>query len=184
MNRQGENNIYFFNSSEPLPPGDSKQLLGGKGANLREMVRTGLPVPPGFTIGTGECVAWQKAGGCLSPRLREELPGAVDELRRQAAELRPGLPFLVSVRSGAPLSMPGMMDTVLNLGMNGRVAADMIDDGLDPRFVLDNYRRFLLMYSDVVLGLIAFWRKRRSRPVPVTMRVCRRKHWEGSSTGL
>ena len=132
-----------------------KALLGGKGANLAEMSNLGLPVPPGFTVSTEVC-AWYYANGRSYPG---DLKGQVAAaLRKVEAEVGmrfgdPANPLLVSVRSGAPVSMPGMMDTVLNLGLNDRTVEGLAEASGDPRFAWDSYRRFVQMYGDVVLGV-------------------------------
>ncbi len=132
-----------------------KNITGGKGANLAEMAEIGLPVPPGFTITTEECVRYLKDGADFSDALRAEvaealahIEGAVGKKFGDAAD-----PLLVSVRSGARVSMPGMMDTVLNLGLNDKTVEGLAATSGDMRFAWDSYRRFIQMYSDVVLGL-------------------------------
>lgn len=131
-----------------------KGLLGGKGANLAEMTtKLGLPVPPGFTISTPACRAWLKEG--LTGEMITELASARDRLER-ALDKRLGdsvCPLLVAVRSGAMFSMPGMMDTVLNLGLNDRSVLGLAQQTQDLRFALDSYRRFISMYSKIVLGV-------------------------------
>jgi pyruvate,orthophosphate dikinase len=131
-----------------------REILGGKGANLAEMNRLGIPVPPGFTISTTECAAFGRTGGKLSRELRADVQTA---LRRVEKIMGAGFgdsdnPLLVSVRSGARVSMPGMMDTVLNLGLNDRSVRGLAA-AADERFALDSYRRFIQMYGDVVLGV-------------------------------
>ncbi len=130
-------------------------LLGGKGANLADMASLDIPVPPGFTITTEACNAFTAGGGELPAGLWDEVVDAMHVVEK-AADRDYGSddnPLLVSVRSGAKFSMPGMMDTVLNVGMNDHVAEAMIAKTGDERFVLDSYRRFVQMYSIVVLGL-------------------------------
>ncbi len=147
--------VYSFGAGHNEGRAEMKNLLGGKGANLAEMASIGLPVPPGFTITTEVCTEFNKN----SHRYPAELDGQV---REAMARMEQGLgrkfgdpknPLLVSVRSGARVSMPGMMDTVLNLGLN-----DVTVDGLaalakDERFAWDSYRRFIQMYASVVLGV-------------------------------
>ncbi len=130
-------------------------LLGGKGANLADMASLGIPVPPGFTITTEACNAFTAAGGELPEGLWDEVVEAMHVVEKTAEHTYGSDedPLLVSVRSGAKFSMPGMMDTVLNVGMNDAVARAMIAKTGDERFVLDSYRRFVQMYSIVVLGL-------------------------------
>lgn len=132
-----------------------KTIVGGKGANLAEMAAIGLPVPPGFTITTGECVRYLAEGGDFSDHLRSDVLNALNHIEiavgkrfGDAAD-----PLLVSVRSGARVSMPGMMDTVLNLGLNDATVEGLAASSGDARFAWDSYRRFIQMYSDVVLGL-------------------------------
>jgi pyruvate,orthophosphate dikinase len=131
-----------------------KEVLGGKGANLAEMTRLGLPVPPGFTISTEVCAEFEAAGGRVPRDLEPEVAKALTGIEKTMGMGfgDPERPLLVSVRSGARVSMPGMMDTVLNLGLNDRTVQSLA--GLDDaRFALDSYRRFLQMYGDVVLGV-------------------------------
>jgi pyruvate,orthophosphate dikinase len=132
-----------------------KEHLGGKGANLAEMAGIGLPVPPGFTIPTPQCARYYDAGGQLPDDLVEALGEGLAHIER-ATGMRfgdPENPLLVSVRSGARVSMPGMMDTVLNLGLNARTVAGLAARTGNPRFAWDSFRRFVHMYADVVLGL-------------------------------
>jgi len=137
------------------PRSRDKTITGGKGANLAEMAEIGLPVPPGFTITTEECVSYLASGADFSPELRAEVAAALTHIETavgrkfgDAAD-----PLLVSVRSGARVSMPGMMDTVLNLGLNDATVEGLAATSGDDRFAWDSYRRFVQMYSDVVLGL-------------------------------
>src|SRR5579875_1317219 len=122
-----------------------KMLLGGKGANLAEMTRAGLPVPPGFTIGTPACHAFYEQGGALSAELWSEIETAVYDLEEAAGKQFGGAdnPLLLSVRSGAPISMPGMMDTVLNLGLNDETVQGLARRTQNERFAYDCYRRFI-----------------------------------------
>ena len=131
-----------------------KALLGGKGANLAEMTSLGLNIPKGFTITTTTCNEFMKAGGEFPEGLWEEILEHVKTLEETSGKKfnDPKNPLLASVRSGAPVSMPGMMDTVLNLGINDSVAETIIELTGDERFVWDAYRRFLTMFSDVVMG--------------------------------
>ena len=134
---------------------EMKALLGGKGAGLAEMTKLGLRVPPGFTITTQTCIEFFKAGGRFPDGLWEEV---LEHLKRLEERTGKGFgdpenPLLVSVRSGAPISMPGMMDTVLNLGMNDEVVEGLAKLTGDPRFAYDAYRRFITMFSDVVMHL-------------------------------
>ncbi len=147
--------VYFFGDGKAEGKGDMKNLLGGKGANLAEMTAIGLPVPAGFTITTEVCTEFYKNNRQYPPQLKAE----VEEQLRQVEKLMgkrfgdPKNPLLVSVRSGARASMPGMMDTVLNLGLNDQTVQGIIEQSGDPRFAYDSYRRFIQMYSNVVLDL-------------------------------
>jgi pyruvate,orthophosphate dikinase len=147
--------VYFFGSGKADGRADMKALLGGKGANLAEMVNIDLPVPAGFTISTEVCTYYYTNKRTYPRTLANEVKAA---LRKVEAAMGarfgdPKNPLLVSVRSGARASMPGMMDTVLNLGLNDTVAEGLIKKTNNPRFVYDSYRRFVQMYGDVVLGL-------------------------------
>jgi pyruvate,orthophosphate dikinase len=134
---------------------DMRDLLGGKGANLAEMTRLGLPVPSGFTITTEACVAYMKGGGSLPPGLEAQVAEAVDGLERETGKRLGDAedPLLVSVRSGARESMPGMMDTVLNLGLNDEAVAGLAKRTRNERFAWDSYRRFVQMFGNVVRGI-------------------------------
>src|SRR5699024_5076963 len=133
---------------------DLRNLLGGKGANLAEMASIGLPVPPGFTITTEVCTHFTEAGG-----YPEELETQVKAALAKVEEVTGAYfgdarnPLLVSVRSGARVSMPGMMDTVLNLGLNDETVKGLAARSQDPRFAFDSYRRFIQMYANVVLDV-------------------------------
>lgn len=132
-------------------------VLGGKGANLAEMCRLGLPVPPGFTITCQACIAYTEAGDAWDQRTLDEIEIATRDLEQRMGKCLGDAndPLLVSVRSGAPFSMPGMMDTVLNLGMNDSSVCGLIAQTGNERFAWDSYRRFIQMFSDVVLGVDA-----------------------------
>ncbi len=147
--------VYSFGSGTAEGSGGMKNLLGGKGANLAEMCSLGLPVPPGFTITTEVCVAYYAGGKQLPKELEAQVAEALGRIEG-AVGLTFGdakNPLLVSVRSGARASMPGMMDTVLNLGLNDATVEGMAAKTGNPRFAYDSYRRFIQMYSDVVLGI-------------------------------
>ncbi|WP_274425050.1 pyruvate, phosphate dikinase [Chelativorans sp. YIM 93263] len=147
--------VYCFGDGKAEGRASDRNLLGGKGANLAEMSNLGLPVPPGFTITTEVCTHYFTNGHTYPPELREQVGEALKEVGR-ATGRRFGDParlLLVSVRSGARASMPGMMDTVLNLGLNDVTVEALAAESGDPRFAYDSYRRFIQMYSDVVLGL-------------------------------
>ncbi len=132
-----------------------KTITGGKGANLAEMASIGLPVPPGFTITTEECVRYLQEGADFSAELRDAVAKALAHIEASVGKTFGDAadPMLVSVRSGARVSMPGMMDTVLNLGLNDATVEGLANTSGDERFAWDSYRRFVQMYSDVVLGL-------------------------------
>ena len=146
--------VFAFDHKHKRPPMDMKDLLGGKGANLAEMTSVlGLPVPPGFTISTDACRAYM-AGG-WPDELDEEIAKHRKRLEREMGRRigDPSDPLLVSVRSGAKISMPGMMDTVLNLGLNDESVKGLADQTSDDRFAYDSYRRFVQMYGRIVLDI-------------------------------
>ena len=150
--------VYSFGPTVCEGDGSQKMLLGGKGANIADMVRLGFPVPPGFTISTEVCTYFYKNQKTYPPELKAEVEKCIGILEKDlaATKMRFGdvkNPLLVSVRSGAPVSMPGMMDTVLNLGLNDETIQGLIEQSKDPRFAYDSYRRFIMMYSDVVMGV-------------------------------
>jgi len=149
--------VYVFGGSADHsdPRQKDKTVVGGKGANLAEMASIGLPVPPGFTITTEECIAYLQDGAGFSDGLRNAVAAALTHVESTVGKRfgDAGDPLLVSVRSGARVSMPGMMDTVLNLGLNDATVAGLAASSGDPRFAWDSYRRFIQMYSDVVLGI-------------------------------
>lgn len=147
--------VYAFGAGEADGDGSMKELLGGKGANLAEMTSIGLPVPPGFTLTTEVCTVFYANNQDYPAGLHEEVANALKTLEQRMDK---GFgdsdnPLLVSVRSGARASMPGMMDTVLNLGMNDQTIQGVIRQSNDPRFAYDSYRRFIQMYANVVKGL-------------------------------
>ena len=146
--------VFFFGNGEAEGTRTMKQELGGKGANLAEMTNLGVPVPPGFTIACHECISYLRDGK-YSDRLRAEVEGNVARLEAATGKKfgDPRNPLLVSVRSGAAVSMPGMMETILNLGLNDRTAEGLAKQSNNPKFAYDSYRRFIQMYSDVVLGV-------------------------------
>jgi pyruvate,orthophosphate dikinase len=144
--------IYFFEPGKAEGTADMKDLLGGKGANLAEMANLGIPLPPGFTITTQMCTEYYKEQAWpegLEADVQANLKRLEGAMGMQFGD--PANPLLVSVRSGAKASMPGMMDTILNLGLNDAVAEGLIAKTRNPRFVWDSYRRFIQMYSGVVL---------------------------------
>ncbi len=148
--------IYTFGNGKAEGRADMKDLLGGKGANLAEMNLIGVPVPPGFTITTEICKIYNEKGRDEVVQLiKNDVENAVKHIESLTGNKfnDPSNPQLVSVRSGAPVSMPGMMDTVLNLGINDAVAETLAEKSGNPRFAWDSYRRFVQMYGDVVLGM-------------------------------
>jgi pyruvate,orthophosphate dikinase len=147
--------VYGFGAGRADGTAKMRDLLGGKGANLAEMCSLGLPVPPGFTITTEVCRFYYDHERSYPTELAQEVRTALRQVEKMAgARLGdPERPLLVSVRSGAPVSMPGMMDTVLNLGLNDRTVEGLAKSTDDPRFAYDSYRRFIQMYGDVVLGV-------------------------------
>ena len=149
--------VYHFggNADHSDPRQKDKTIAGGKGANLAEMASIGLPVPPGFTITTEECLRYLDLGGDFSDGLQDAVAKGVAHVEQTVGKKLGDAadPLLVSVRSGAAISMPGMMDTVLNLGLNDETVKGLAATSGDARFAWDSYRRFIQMYSDVVLGL-------------------------------
>lgn len=147
--------IFFFSKGESEGNSSMKELLGGKGANLAEMAGLGIPVPPGFTLSTEVCRYYDEHDGSYPDSLGEELKENLCKLEKATGKRfgDPSNPLLVSVRSGAAVSMPGMMDTVLNLGLTDETAKGLIATAGNERFAYDSYRRLVQMYGDVVLGL-------------------------------
>ncbi|MFW5798109.1 MAG: pyruvate, phosphate dikinase [Planctomycetota bacterium] len=147
--------VYFFGGGKAEGKTSMKELLGGKGANLAEMSSIGLPVPPGFTITTEVCAEYYRLGRKYPMGLDKEIDENIKKLEKETGKTFGGgdNPLLVSVRSGAAVSMPGMMDTVLNLGLNDKTIDTMIELTGNERFVWDAYRRFMQMFGDVVLGM-------------------------------
>ena len=145
--------VYFFGGGKADGNGKMKDVLGGKGAGLAEMTNAGLPVPPGFTIQTEACREYMR--GALSPEVNIEMYAALERLEKlQGQKLGSGEnPLLVSVRSGAKFSMPGMMDTILNLGLNDKAVEALAKLSNNPRFAYDSYRRLIQMFGDVVLDV-------------------------------
>jgi len=147
--------VYYFGDGFADGTGKMKPLLGGKGANLAEMTRIGLPVPPGFTITTEVCTYFYEHDRAYPPELKKEVATALARVEKSVGKKfgDKERPLLVSVRSGARDSMPGMMDTILNLGMNDAVVEIVARKSNNARFAWDSYRRFLQMYGDVVMGV-------------------------------
>ena len=146
--------VYFFGNGKAEGDRSMKAVLGGKGASLAEMTNLNVPVPPGFTIACELCLAWLNHKA-VPPTLREEVAANVRRLEEVAGKRfgDPADPLLVSVRSGGPVSMPGMMETILNLGLNDDTVEALARASDNARFAFDSYRRFLQMYGDVVLGV-------------------------------
>jgi pyruvate,orthophosphate dikinase len=147
--------VFGFGNGKAEGRADMRNLLGGKGAGLAEMANLGLPVPPGFTITTAVCTHYYENGNAYPKNLQEQVRAALAQVGRITGKTfgDGDNPLLVSVRSGARASMPGMMDTVLNLGLNDATVEALAKNSGDKRFAYDSYRRFITMYSDVVLGL-------------------------------
>ncbi len=147
--------VYVFGGGKAEGRADMKDLLGGKGANLAEMANLGLPVPPGFTITTEVCTHYYANGKNYPKDLKEQVDAGLAHIERITGRQfgDRANPLLVSVRSGARASMPGMMDTVLNLGLNDETVEALAQQSGDRRFAYDCYRRFIQMYSNVVLGI-------------------------------
>ncbi|HYD52150.1 MAG TPA: PEP/pyruvate-binding domain-containing protein, partial [Gemmatimonadaceae bacterium] len=146
--------VYFFGDGKAEGTKDMKAVLGGKGANLAEMTNIGVPVPPGFTVACQACVDYLHDGtfsDALRAEMREHLRHLEEVTGRGFGD--PKHPLLVSVRSGAPVSMPGMMETILNLGLNDRTVIGLAQQSGNARFAYDSFRRFIQMYGDVVLGV-------------------------------
>ncbi|MBQ6686149.1 MAG: pyruvate, phosphate dikinase, partial [Firmicutes bacterium] len=141
--------VYLFKEGN----GSMRELLGGKGANLAEMTNLGMPVPRGFTITTEACTQYYEDGEVINDEIKAEIMTYIAELEAQTGKKFGDMenPLLVSVRSGARASMPGMMDTILNLGLNDVVVESFAKKTGNPRFAYDSYRRFIQMYSDVVM---------------------------------
>ncbi len=150
--------IYFFGNSETEGDSTMVDILGGKGANLAQMSKIGLPIPPGFTISTELCTTYLKKNSCFTPNFKKQLLDSVIRLEKETKKQfgNSKNPLLLSVRSGARISMPGMMDTILNLGMNDEVAKNLAIATNNPNFAYDSYRRFLEMYGSIVLGISSY----------------------------
>ncbi|HEY4217663.1 MAG TPA: pyruvate, phosphate dikinase [Gemmatimonadaceae bacterium] len=149
-----DKSVYFFGGGSAEGTKDMKAVLGGKGANLAEMTNLGVPVPPGFTIACAVCIAYLHDSS-IADSVRKDVESALRRLEDVAGKEfgDTANPLLVSVRSGAPVSMPGMMETILNLGLNDRTVQGLARASGNPRFAYDSYRRFIQMYGDVVLGV-------------------------------
>ena len=147
--------IYSFGDRKTKKILNSKNILGGKGANLAEMARLGLPVPPGFTISTSMCDIFYKNNKKLPSKVTSEIKKELKNIEKKTKKKFGDFqnPLLISVRSGARVSMPGMMDTILNLGLNDKTVESLSNKTLNKRFAKDSYRRFIQMYGNVVLGI-------------------------------
>ena len=147
--------ILNFKSKKSKKIKNSKNYLGGKGANLAEMRKLGLPVPSGFTISTKVCDIFYKNKKKLTPKILKEVNKELKIIEKESGKKFGDSknPLLISVRSGARVSMPGMMDTVLNLGLNDKTVQALANKTSNIRFAKDSYRRFIQMYSNVVLGV-------------------------------
>ena len=153
--KRPEKFVYFFSAGEAEGSAKMKNTLGGKGANLAEMTAIGLPVPPGFTISTDICTSFYAEGEKLPEWVKADALKALQRVENKIGKKFGDTknPLLVSVRSGARASMPGMMDTILNLGLNDQTVEGLAQSSGNPRFAWDSYRRFIQMYSDVVMGM-------------------------------
>jgi pyruvate,orthophosphate dikinase len=155
MSAQEGKYVYYFGDGHAEGNAKMKDVLGGKGAGLAEMTNIGVPVPPGFTISTAVCTYFYDHGKTYPPELRDQVASNLATVEASVDRKLgdPKQPLLVSVRSGARASMPGMMDTILNLGLNDETVRGLAASSGDERFALDSYRRFIQMYSDVVLEI-------------------------------
>lgn len=153
--KTADKQVYFFAQGEAEGNTGMKNALGGKGANLAEMTNLDIPVPPGFTIATEVCEQFYSAGETLPSAVREQVEKALVRVEEKIGKKfgDPKNPLLVSVRSGARASMPGMMDTILNLGLNDETVKGLAESSSNERFAWDSYRRFVQMYSNVVMGM-------------------------------
>jgi len=151
MNR----NVYSFGGGKADGDGSMKDVLGGKGAGLAEMSRAGLPVPPGFTIATNVCNAYFENGRQIPENVHHEIDKALEKLEQEMGQKLGDAenPLLLSVRSGAKFSMPGMMNTILNLGLNDETTEGLARKSGNPRFAYDCYRRFIQMFGEVALSI-------------------------------
>ena len=150
-----KNYVYSFGGGKADGDGKMKDVLGGKGAGLAEMSRAGMPVPPGFTISTEVCNIYFQNGNKVPDEINDQVLKALAKLEKQIGKKfgDPKNPLLVSVRSGARFSMPGMMNTILNLGLNDETTEAMARLTNNPRFAYDSYRRFIQMFGEVALDI-------------------------------
>ena len=147
--------VYSFGGGQADGDGKMKDVLGGKGAGLAEMSRAGVPVPPGFTISTEVCNIFFQNGNQVPKEIDQQIHGALTNSKRRSARswATPQNPLLVSVRCGAKFSMPGMMNTILNLGLNDKTVEGLAQRSGNPRFAYDSYRRFIQMFGEVALDI-------------------------------
>src|ERR1700747_1092459 len=150
-----KNYVYNFGGGTADGDGKMKDILGGKGAGLAEMSREGAPVPPGFTISTEVCNIYFQSGKKVPREIESQITGALEKLESQIGKRLgdPENPLLVSVRSGAKFSMPGMMNTILNLGLNDETVEGLVTRSGNARFAYDSYRRFIQMFGEVALNI-------------------------------
>lgn len=177
--------VYTFGGARPRSAED-RDKLGGKGANLAEMCNLGLPVPPGLTIVTDACNSYFDNGRTMPDGLREQVREGIARMEEITGRVFADTihPLLLSVRSGARASMPGMMDTVLNLGLNDQSVHALGHDAGDARFAWDSYRRFIQMYGDVVMGVdheVFEEILRTRRRASATSRIRNSPPWNGST---
>src|ERR1700742_2452014 len=150
-----KNYVYSFGEGTADGDGKMKEVLGGKGAGLAEMSRAGVPVPPGFTISTEVCNIYFQAGNKVPKEINDQCLSALSTLETRTGKRLgdPANPLLLSVRSGAKFSMPGMMNTILNLGLNDKTVEGLAKLTGNPRFAYDSYRRFIQMFGEVALDI-------------------------------
>jgi pyruvate,orthophosphate dikinase len=183
--RKASPRVYSFGGGRADGDRSQRDLLGGKGANLAEMSRLGLPIPPGFTITTETCAWFVGHGGEYPPGLRRDVAAALKQVESSLDKVFGDArnPLLVSVRSGARVSMPGMMDTVLNLGLNDETVRGLAERSGNARFAWDAYRRFVQMYGDVVLG-VGPEAGEEEGPFALALEACKRKQRVQEDSGL
>ena len=152
---KGKKYVFYFGDGKAEGNGTMKDLLGGKGAGLAEMTNTGVPVPPGFTITTEVCKLYYKNNRQVPPQIDKDMLASLHRIEKSTGKKfgDPANPLLVSVRSGAKFSMPGMMDTILNLGLNDVTVKGLADKTGNERFAYDSYRRFIQMFGNVVMEI-------------------------------
>ena len=151
--------IFGFGDKKAKKIPNSRNILGGKGSNLAELARLGLPVPPGFTISTKMCEIFYKNNKKLNTKIKVEIKNELKKIESKTKKKfgENSNPLLISVRSGSRVSMPGMMDTILNLGLNDKTVSALSKKTSNGRFAKDSYRRFIQMYSNVVLGVEGYY---------------------------